>query len=114
MQASRILKHVDNPMLSVRNANLSKDTPVKVDASQKNPEYGRIQDIIAPPDLMHEGITSDVPICGQKTNILFHPIPLCRTSLHLPDWTTRLMLSVLPSLLLSSYSVGHLAANSLL
>ena len=60
-------------MLSVWNANLSKDTPVKTDASQKNSEYGRIQDIIAPPDLMHEGITSDVPICGEKTNILFHP-----------------------------------------
>ena len=64
-----------NPNLSVPNANLGKDTPVKTDASQKNPEYKEMQDITAPPDPIAEGSTSDVPIHGEKTNILFHPTP---------------------------------------
>ena len=29
----------------------------------------------APPDPVAEGTTSDVPIRGEKTNILFHPTP---------------------------------------
>lgn len=41
----------------------------------KNPEYGHKQDITAPPDPVAEGSTSDVPIHGEKTNILFHPTP---------------------------------------
>lgn len=64
-----------NPNLSVPNANLGKDTPVKTDPSQKNPEYKEAQDITAPPDPVAEGSTSDVPIHGEKTNILFHPTP---------------------------------------
>jgi len=32
-------------------------------------------DITAPPDPVAEGTTSDVPIHGEKTNILFHPTP---------------------------------------
>lgn len=38
-------------------------------------EYKRNQDITAPPDPVVPGSTSDVPIHGEKTNILFHPTP---------------------------------------
>lgn len=38
-------------------------------------EYKEAQDITAPPDPVAEGSTSDVPIHGEKTNILFHPTP---------------------------------------
>ena len=31
--------------------------------------------VTAPPDPVAEGSTSDVPIHGEKTNILFHPTP---------------------------------------
>jgi hypothetical protein len=48
---------------------------VKTDASQSNPEYKHNQDITAPPDPIEPGSTSDVPIHGEKTNILFHPTP---------------------------------------
>lgn len=70
-----MMENVKNPQLSVPNANLGKDTPVKTDASQSNPEYKEKQDITAPPDPVAEGSTSDVPIHGEKTNILFHPTP---------------------------------------
>lgn len=69
------MKAVENPQLSVPNANLGRDTPVKTDASQSNPEYKHTQDITAPPDPVADGSTSDVPIHGEKTNILFHPTP---------------------------------------
>lgn len=69
------MKAVEDPQLSVPNANLGKDTTVKTDASQKNPEYAHNQDITAPPDPLAQGSTSDVPIHGEKTNILFHPTP---------------------------------------
>ena len=69
------MKAVENPQLSVPNANLGKDTPVKTDPSQANPEYAHNQDVTAPPDPVAEGSTSDVPIHGEKTNILFHPTP---------------------------------------
>ena len=48
---------------------------MRTDASQSNPEYKEKQDITAPPDPVTEGTTSDVPIHGEKTNILFHPTP---------------------------------------
>jgi hypothetical protein len=48
---------------------------VKTEATQSNPEYKEKQDITAPPDPIAEGSTSDVPIHGEKTNILFHPTP---------------------------------------
>ncbi len=38
-------------------------------------EYSNAQDVTAPPDPIHPGSTSDVPIHGEKTNILFHPTP---------------------------------------
>ncbi|EXJ89462.1 hypothetical protein A1O3_02529 [Capronia epimyces CBS 606.96] len=69
------MTRADNPQLSVPNANLGKPTPVKTDPSQSNPEYKEKQDITAPPDPIAEGSTSDVPIHGEKTNILFHPTP---------------------------------------
>ena len=69
------MKRVENPMLSVPNANLGKETTVQTEASMSNPEYKEKQDITAPPDPVAEGSTSDVPIHGEKTNILFHPTP---------------------------------------
>ena len=69
------MKAVENPMLSVPNANLGKSTTIKTDASQTNPEYKHNQDVTAPPDPVAPGSTSDVPIHGEKTNILFHPTP---------------------------------------
>ena len=44
-------------------------------ASQPRDEYAHKQDITAPPDPIAEGSTSDVPIHGEKTNVLFHPTP---------------------------------------
>lgn len=61
--------------LSVPNANLGKNTTVKTDPSQRGAEYKKNQDITAPPDPVEPGSTSDVPIHGEKTNILFHPTP---------------------------------------
>ena len=69
------MKAVEHPQLSVPNANLGKETTVKTSADQSNPEYKRKQDITAPPDPVADGSTSDVPIHGEKTNILFHPTP---------------------------------------
>jgi hypothetical protein len=61
--------------LSVPNANLGKDTPVKTTSDQSRRDYSHTQDITAPPDPVEPGSTSDVPIHGEKTNILFHPTP---------------------------------------
>ena len=72
---SKLLEKVKEPVLSVPNANLDKDTPVKTEASQSGEEYRRNQDITAPPDPVEPGSTSDVPIHGEKTNVLFHPTP---------------------------------------
>ena len=69
------MKAVEDPQLSIPNANLGKKTPVKTTADQANPEYAHNQDVTAPPDPVVEGSTSDVPIHGEKTNILFHPTP---------------------------------------
>lgn len=65
----------DYVQLSVPNQALGKPTTVPVDPSMKNPEYKEKQDITAPPDPVAEGSTSDIPIHGEKTNILFHPTP---------------------------------------
>ena len=48
---------------------------VKTTSDQSQEEYKHNQDITAPPDPIAEGSTSDVPIHGEKTNILFHPTP---------------------------------------
>ncbi|KAI1364973.1 hypothetical protein F5Y08DRAFT_305513 [Xylaria arbuscula] len=68
-------KAVENPMLSIPNANLGKEATVKTEATQSGEEYRRNQDVTAPPDPIVEGATSDVPIHGEKTNVLFHPTP---------------------------------------
>lgn len=49
--------------------------PVKTDPYQSPSEYQHNQDITAPPDPVEAGTTSDVPIHGERTNILFHPTP---------------------------------------
>lgn len=61
--------------LSVPNANVGKDTTAKTEAHQSGEEYRVNQDITAPPDPVEPGSTSDVPIHGEKSNILFHPTP---------------------------------------
>jgi Ca2+-dependent lipid-binding protein len=70
-----MMNEVKNPTLSVPNANLGKPTTVQTDPSQSGEDYRRAQDVTAPPDPVAEGSTSDVPIHGEKTNILFHPTP---------------------------------------
>ncbi|KAI1101909.1 hypothetical protein F4804DRAFT_283167 [Jackrogersella minutella] len=69
------MKAAKEPNLSVPNANLGKETTVKTEATQSGEEYRNAQDITAPPDPIATGATSDVPIHGEKTNILFHPTP---------------------------------------
>jgi Ca2+-dependent lipid-binding protein len=49
--------------------------PIKTDPSQSLADYKEAQDVTAPPDPVTEGTTSDVPIHGEKTNVLFHPTP---------------------------------------
>jgi hypothetical protein len=49
--------------------------PIKTDANQSLEDYKYNQDVTAPPDPVAEGTTSDVPIHGEKTNVLFHPTP---------------------------------------
>jgi hypothetical protein len=49
--------------------------PIKTDPSQSLADYKEAQDVTAPPDPVAEGTTSDVPIHGEKTNVLFHPTP---------------------------------------
>lgn len=61
--------------LTVPNANLGKDATVKTEPNQSGEEYRVAQDVTAPPDPVAEGATSDVPIHGEKTNVLFHPTP---------------------------------------
>ncbi|RMZ74209.1 c2 domain [Pyrenophora seminiperda CCB06] len=70
-----MLKEVENPHVVVPNANLNKDTPIKTDPSQSLGDYKHNQDVTAPPDPVAEGTTTDVPIHGEKTNVLFHPTP---------------------------------------
>ncbi|KAJ9324328.1 hypothetical protein DTO027B5_4179 [Paecilomyces variotii] len=70
-----LVKESKDPDLSVPNANLNKPTPIKTEPTQPLPEYKHNQDVTAPPDPIAEGTTSDVPIRGEKTNVLFHPTP---------------------------------------
>lgn len=57
------------------NGNVGKEATVKAEVTQSGNEYRRNQDITAPPDPVEPGSTSDVPIHGEKTNILFYPTP---------------------------------------
>ncbi|RMZ84994.1 hypothetical protein DV738_g320, partial [Chaetothyriales sp. CBS 135597] len=69
------MRNVDNPKLSVPNANLGKPTTVATSSTMPYEEYKEKQDITAPPDPIAPGSTSDIPIHGEKTNVLFHPTP---------------------------------------
>ncbi|KAK3304294.1 uncharacterized protein B0T15DRAFT_557884 [Chaetomium strumarium] len=69
------MKASEDPMLTIPNANLGKETTKQTKASQSGEEYRVAQDVTAPPDPKAEGATSDVPIHGEKTNVLFHPTP---------------------------------------
>ncbi|KAH8697657.1 C2 domain protein [Talaromyces proteolyticus] len=66
---------VKDPKITVPNSNLDKPTTIKTDPYQEFEEYKQNQDVTAPPDPIAEGTTSDVPIHGEKTNVLFHPTP---------------------------------------
>lgn len=66
---------VKDPKLTVPNANLGRPTEHQTSADQDLDTYKEEQDVTAPPDPIAEGTTSDVPIRGEKTNILFHPTP---------------------------------------
>ncbi|KAK4166084.1 hypothetical protein QBC43DRAFT_233169 [Cladorrhinum sp. PSN259] len=71
-------KHLDaakNPILTVPNPSLNLPSTVKTSADQSGESYRHAQDITAPPDPVAPGSTSDVPIHGEATNILFHPTP---------------------------------------
>ncbi|KAI5291601.1 hypothetical protein KEM54_003046 [Ascosphaera aggregata] len=73
---SYTLKRADpRRQMSVPNANLGKETPVQTSPDQSLDEYKENQDITAPPDPIAAGTTSDVPIHGEKTNVLYHPTP---------------------------------------
>ncbi|QVM06989.1 hypothetical protein D8B26_001694 [Coccidioides posadasii str. Silveira] len=69
------MKAVEAPKITVPNANLGLPTAAQTRPDQPLREYKYKQDITAPPDPIAEGTTSDVPIHGEKTNILFHPTP---------------------------------------
>ncbi|KFA79777.1 hypothetical protein S40288_00656 [Stachybotrys chartarum IBT 40288] len=69
---------VDNPQVlkySVPNENLGKPTTVPMSSKQSGEDYRRTQDIVAPPDPVQEGATSDVPLRSEKTSILFYKTP---------------------------------------
>lgn len=72
---SQHLKNAEKPVITVPNANLGKGTPFATSSSQSGEEYRVAQDETAPPDPIAKEATSDVPIHGEKTNILFHPTP---------------------------------------
>lgn len=61
--------------MSIPNENLGKDTTARVDSNMSGEEYRRNQDILAPPDPVQEGATSDVPIRSEKTSVLFYQTP---------------------------------------
>ncbi|KAJ5679302.1 hypothetical protein N7462_007546 [Penicillium macrosclerotiorum] len=69
------MEAVKDPKLTVPNANLGKHTEHQTSQDQELSVYKEKQDITAPPDPIAEGTTSDVPIRGEKTNVLFHPTP---------------------------------------
>ncbi|KAJ9149402.1 hypothetical protein NKR23_g4430 [Pleurostoma richardsiae] len=69
------MKTAKDPQISIPNANLGKEATVKTEHTQSGEEYRKNQDITAPPDPVAAGATSDVPIHGEKTNVLFHPTP---------------------------------------
>ncbi|KAH6640712.1 hypothetical protein F5144DRAFT_609655 [Chaetomium tenue] len=73
--SSEHMKAAEEPMLTIPNANLSLPTTHQTLPTQSGETYRHAQDITAPPDPIAAGSTSDVPIHGEKTNVLFHPTP---------------------------------------
>ncbi|KAI5820434.1 hypothetical protein BZA77DRAFT_273967 [Pyronema omphalodes] len=71
-------KEAKNPELVVPKAALPNHPSDERDfagPTQSMDEYAEKQDITAPPAPVAPGTTVDVPIHGEKTNILFHPTP---------------------------------------
>ncbi|KAK2736603.1 hypothetical protein FQN57_000720 [Myotisia sp. PD_48] len=73
--SKEVMEWVKEPQLSVPNINLGLPTSLHTKPEQSLDEYKRVQDVTAPPEPIATGTTSDVPIHGEKTNILFHPTP---------------------------------------
>ncbi|RPB05375.1 hypothetical protein L873DRAFT_1662648 [Choiromyces venosus 120613-1] len=75
------MENVERPDIVVPNANLPDkggyDTTAGVQSSPTQPhdEYARKQDVTAPPEPIAPHSATDVPIHGEKTNVLFHPTP---------------------------------------
>lgn len=61
--------------MSVPNENLGLPTTVPMTSDMSGEEYRHAQDIMAPPDPVQPGSTSDVPIRSEKTSILFYKTP---------------------------------------
>ncbi|KAK4157494.1 hypothetical protein C8A00DRAFT_29643 [Chaetomidium leptoderma] len=72
---SHHMKAAEEPTMTIPNANLGKETTTQTTSQQSGEEYRIAQDVTAPPDPVAEGATTDVPIHGEKTNVLFHPTP---------------------------------------
>ncbi|SPQ27673.1 dd72ee82-fbca-4bc3-8468-06269e0ff8fc [Thermothielavioides terrestris] len=69
------MKAADQPTITIPNANLGKPTTRQTLPTQSGEEYRAAQDETAPPAPVAAGATTDVPIHGEKTNVLFHPTP---------------------------------------
>ncbi|KAK3989853.1 hypothetical protein QBC44DRAFT_79014 [Cladorrhinum sp. PSN332] len=72
---SKHVKATKDPVLTVPNPSLQLPSTVATSPDQKGEVYRHTQDITAPPDPVAPGSTSDVPIHGEATNVLFHPTP---------------------------------------
>ncbi len=77
--ADHHMKSAEKPMITVPNAALPGHTPsaneTHTTSNQSQSEYRLAQDLTAPPAPMAPDTTSDLPIHGEKTNVLFHPTP---------------------------------------
>ncbi len=77
--ADHHMKSAEKPMITVPNAALPGHTPSATEThttpDQSQAEYRRAQDLTAPPAPIAPDTTSDLPIHGEKTNVLFHPTP---------------------------------------
>jgi hypothetical protein len=72
---SHHMQAAETPVMTIPNANLGRETTTQTTAQQSGEEYRVAQDVTAPPAPVAEGATTDVPIHGEKTNVLFHPTP---------------------------------------
>ncbi|CAM1509320.1 Fc.00g030590.m01.CDS01 [Cosmosporella sp. VM-42] len=75
MDAKEVVENPQYFKFSVPNENLGKATTVKLSSDQSGEDYRHTQDILAPPDPVQEGATSDVPIRSEKTSVLFYKTP---------------------------------------